>query len=85
MLLHVGLDAVVELSAGIRELTGGYIDQSDPDRLLRMGISQSGECHGEQGDTLHWRSSLRIFVSPQRLRTDMVTAKQSTRKRPKIS
>ena len=37
VLLHVGLDAVVELDAGIGELAGQNVDQSDLDRALRVG------------------------------------------------
>ena len=36
VLLHVGLDAVVELDAGIGELARQHVDQSDLDRALRL-------------------------------------------------
>ena len=34
VLLHISLDAVVELNAGIRELAGENIDHADLDRAL---------------------------------------------------
>jgi hypothetical protein len=43
VLLHVGLDAVVELDAGIGELAGQHVDQPDLDRALRIGGRGGGE------------------------------------------
>ena len=59
VLLHVGLDAVLHLDAGVGELARQRHDQADLDGVLGAGRRGAGEQHGGDaadrgGDQSHW-------------------------------
>ena len=60
VLLHVQGDAVVDLGAGVGELTGILVDHPDLDRLLRVGCAGAKRQH-DSGERQH--NSFRIAPS----------------------
>jgi len=51
VLLHIELDGIVELIAGIGELAGIRQDQTDLDRVLRARGGGGEECRGKAAKT----------------------------------
>ena len=77
VLLHVGLDAVVELDAGIGELAGQDVDQADLDRALRMRRRSAPQQRDRAAKSQN-RSSMPIL--PHCLVADCLFAKVYSRK-----